>query len=421
MKITYLTWGETPRSYGVFSSQVLGQFSHTVASMKNQFDGDEINSEFVSGIPLIHSGMVREKLAYPEEIKKITSKLAESNIKFKRLNILSSQNFINSNRHSFRTFHGLSHLPLSRHFNTSKPDIVHCRSYHAAYAALKVREKLGAHYKVIFDARGFWPKEVSLKKGWGMDSDNFHFLSKIEAYCLDNSDVVVSVSDTMTDIFKSKTTTPVETIYLSADIERFTGIPRAESLHSRGNELTFCYLGALSKGTWHRPKELSELFARLKYLYPNSKQMIITTSAKSEYISYFEGNSSVLLRSAKNVNELVTLLAECDIGVMSYFTPDSELEKALANSVFAVKTSEYLAAGMPMITNKYCGGAASFLLNHKAGVSYDPSNLESLTFEAIEGLTKLKIGTLREIATEYLDYEANAKRYAAVYEQLLLR
>ncbi|EID4391644.1 glycosyltransferase [Vibrio vulnificus] len=421
MKITYLTWGETPRSYGVFSSQVLGQFSHTVACMKTKLDSDAINCEFVAGIPLIHSGMVREKFAYPEEINKVTSKLADSDIKFKRLNILSSQNFINSNRHSFRTFHGVSHSSLSKHFANSRPDIVHCRSYHAAYAALKVRENLGAHYKIIFDARGFWPKEVSLKKGWGMDSDNFHFLSKIEAYCLDNSDVVVSVSDTMTDVFKSKTVTPVETIYLSADIERFTSIPRAESLHSRNNALTFCYLGALSQGTWHRPKELSELFERLKHLYPNSKQMIITTSEQSEYISYFEGNSDVLLRSAKNVNELVTLLAECDIGVMSYFTPDSELEKVLANSVFAVKTSEYLAAGMPMIVNKYCGGAVSFLLNHEAGVSYDPSNLESLTLEAVEGLTKLKIGTLRETAAEYLDYEANAKRYAAIYERLLQR
>lgn len=421
MKITYLTWGETPRSYGVFSSQVLGQFSHTIECMKTKLGSGEINCEFVSGIPLVHSGMVREKFAYPEEINKVTSKLADNDIKFKRLDILSSQNFINSNRHSFRTFHGISHLSLSKHFEKSRPDIVHCRSYHAAYAALKVREKLGANYKVIFDARGFWPKEVSLKKGWGIDSDNFHFLSKIEAYCLDNSDVVVSVSDTMTNAFKSKTTTPVETIYLSADIERFTDIPRVESLHTRGCELTFCYLGALSQGTWHRPKELSDLFERLKSLYPNSKQMIITTSAQSEYISYFKGNGDILLRSARNINEVVSLLAECDIGVMSYFTPDSELEKMLAKSVFAVKTSEYLAAGMPMITNKYCGGAVSFLLNHEVGVSYDPNNLDSLTFEAVESLTKLKIDTLRETAAEYLDYKANAKRYAVIYEQLFHR
>ena len=29
MKVIYLTWGETPRSYGVFGSQVIRQFVET--------------------------------------------------------------------------------------------------------------------------------------------------------------------------------------------------------------------------------------------------------------------------------------------------------------------------------------------------------------------------------------------------------
>jgi hypothetical protein len=65
MKITYLTWGETPRSYGVFGSQVIGQIKAT-----RNFSS-EVNIELVSGVPIIHSGFVREKWGYFKQISNI--------------------------------------------------------------------------------------------------------------------------------------------------------------------------------------------------------------------------------------------------------------------------------------------------------------------------------------------------------------
>jgi hypothetical protein len=54
MKVVYLTWVETHRSYGVFGSQVIGQFVETQKLSPN----DEFH--FISAVPIIHSGLLRE-------------------------------------------------------------------------------------------------------------------------------------------------------------------------------------------------------------------------------------------------------------------------------------------------------------------------------------------------------------------------
>src|SRR5690606_20724497 len=98
MKVVYLTWGETPRSYGVFGSQVIGQF---VETQKCTQDDD---FHFVSGVPIIHSGLIREKWNYRKEIDNIKLRLGK--IPFIKIPIFVPQNFVNSSKRSF----GLMHL-----------------------------------------------------------------------------------------------------------------------------------------------------------------------------------------------------------------------------------------------------------------------------------------------------------------------
>ena len=415
MNVTYLTWGETPRSYGVFASQVVGQFCETV----KYIDNDNNKYEFVSAVPLIHSGLIREKLSYNKEIFNLKIALNTENISFKRIPIFSPQNFINSHALSFKLFHIYSHKLLASHFKITKPDIVHCRSYHATYAAIKVRELLNASYKIIFDARGIWPLEVTLKRKEGVKSNNFNYLNDIEQFCLDFSDKVIGVSEPMTSYYMNKTKTEVETIYLSADSSKLNSIIRANARDER-NAITYCYLGALSDDTWHKPKELSLLFKRLKELTPNSKLMIITTSPKSGFQSYFQNFSidDVLYKSSANLDELKELLAQCDIGLMSYFIPQGEIQKTLSSSVLAVKTAEYLAAGMPMIVNKYCGGAALFLEKYNVGISYEPQNLQSLLLDDIKNLLEISPMLAMDRASTHLDYKSNAAKYMKLYNGL---
>lgn len=413
MKIMYLTWGETPRSHGVFASQAIRQFVAT----KKQLPDDEFL--FVSAVPLIHSGLIREKLSYFKELSKIRKLLG--NINFEWLPIFSSQNFIYTSRWFFNWIFLGAFGPLKNIISRFEPDIVHCRSYLATWAAIKVRKKYRLNYRVVFDARGLHPEELSLKKSFSDRDPSYLFLKKIEKILLEESDVTIAVSDTMSDHFKYLNARNVETVYLSASFEKLS-ISYEKSASASG-PINFCYVGALSESTWHQPSSLFKLFSRLKELFPSSVLTIVTKSNHDPIRKTFSSFSSndVRIGSASSIGELKEHLNDADFGLMSYFEPETDREKMLADMVMAVKTAEYLCAGLPMIVNSYCGGAAGLIKKHGLGLAYDPDNLSKLTAEEILLFDRnhRDASKIAELARQLFDYESNAKKYADIYYSVL--
>jgi glycosyltransferase involved in cell wall biosynthesis len=324
MKIIYLTWGETPRSYGVFGSQAINQF---VSNCKLNKDSE---CHLISAVPLIHSGFVREKVGYFDEIKKIKSLLGR--ISFSWIPIYATQNFINSNRFTFKLMHGLSHLHLLNKIKEIKPDIIHCRSYHAAWAAIKVRDKYNLNYKVVFDGRDLWPEEMALKQGFKEQSLDYKYLKNIEKFILEKADCSVSVSQKMHEHYVGLGAKKDVCIYLSADVKKLSqGLISKSS--SKNACVNFCYLGALSDSTWHKTTELAKLYTHLKRVMPNSKLTIITTSNYGEINTIFKkyNLTDYVLKTTRTVAELQVLLSEQDFGLMSYFVPGNNLQKKLGS------------------------------------------------------------------------------------------
>ncbi|RNF48804.1 glycosyltransferase [Marinomonas hwangdonensis] len=412
MKIVYLTWGETPRAYGVFGSQVIGQFLETSKL------SPEVEFHFISAVPIIHSGLIREKWHYFKELKSVKSKL--SPIAFHWLPIWTSQNFINSSKYSFVLMHGLTHLHLKAKLKKIQPEIVHCRSYHAAWAALNVKIKYGFTYKIIFDGRGLWPEEVALKKDWSEQSIDYLFLKSIESQLLDKCDCSVSVSDTMHEYYTNLGAQNDHTIYLSADTRKLkVEINEFEV----SDTIRFCYVGALSEDTWHKPQLLVELYRKLRLLFPKTQLTIVTTSnflLLKQAFSEFP-TKEIIFTSTKTREELKQVLKKQDFGLMTYFLPENDKEKLLGNMVLAVKTAEYFVAGLPMICNAYCGGASSIIKENGLGVIYYPENIDDLTLE--EFIPYLKVSArekCQSFASENFDYEINAENYKELYQSLMV-
>lgn len=407
MKICYLTWGETPRSYGVFGSQVIGQFIETSKLMpKSKF-------YFISGIPLIHSGHFREKNKYSNEIKKIKKKL--DNVSFLKTPIFTSQNFVNSSKYTFNLMHFFAHFFLAKKIKKIRPDVLHCRSYHATWAAIKVKIKYGFKYEIIFDARGIWPEEVAHKKGYNKENENYKFLKNIELFIINNVDSIVAVSDTMRKHFLGLGANNVHTIYLSTPVSKLS--PNLLK-KSKGDVITFCYVGALSNNTWHRIDDLLKLFLHLNKTIENANFVIVTTSNHKEIKKSFIDFpiEKLKITSTKNIQELQIVLRDVDYGVMSYFNPSTDKELLLSNMVMAVKTAEYIGAGLPMIVNKFCGGAAAVINNNNLGISYNPNTFDELTKEKIISVLKEKTNIERSrFAEEFFDYKSNAFKYRDLY------
>lgn len=410
MNVVYLTWGETPRSYGVFGSQVIRQFVETKKIMP------DATFSFISAVPIIHSGMTREKLKYSKEIKTVITKL--DNIDFTRIPIYASQNFVNSSKFTFKFMHFGSHKNLAYIFQQKNPDIVHCRGYHATYAALTVREQYKLHYKVIFDARGLWPEEMALKKNYEFDNPNYLYLKNIENYLLKNSDILVTVSDTMADHYRKFSSIKIENIYLSASTQEL----RTSSLEGKHLPIKLVYVGALSNDTWHKPQSLVELYTKFKAAWVNTQLIIVTTSDHNALYKAFQKfpRSEINITSSKTVNELQTILAKASFACLPYFLPESQPEQLVSETVLAVKTVEYLSAGLPILCNKHCGGVSAIIDNNSIGISYNPETHTEISQENMfRFLNKETKERAIALAEQLFDYKENAMKYLSLYNSLL--
>ncbi len=408
MNIVYLTWGETPRSYGVFNSQVISQF---VANCNSGIVG---KFSFISAIPLIHSGMVREKFNYKNEIEKIRHNLGD--IEFIRISIYAPQNFVNSSKATFRFMHLGSHQRLATILKKQQADIVHCRGYHATYAALLTRERYQLNYKVIFDARGLWPEEMALKKNYEDNNPNYLFLKNIEQLLFEKSDIIITVSDTMKQHYASMTRKNIENIYLSAPVEQWN-IPAKEKKEAT----TLVYVGALADDTWHKPQSLASLYNHFRTQWSKAHLVIITTSNHEAIKAHFQHipEDEITLTSTKNHQDLYNILSTCHFSCLPYFTPSTIREKRISDTVLAVKTVEYLSAGLPVLCNKYCGGAAAIIENNNLGINYDPESFTEIQKSRMDKLLDKKTSLQAvELAKQLFSYKENAIKYKKIYESL---
>ncbi|KJY84158.1 hypothetical protein TW81_05000 [Vibrio galatheae] len=410
--VVYLTWGETPRSYGVFGNQVIEQFKCTSSNSHGEF-------HFISGVPVIHSGMVREKWHYGREIEAIKVRLGA--VTFSRIPILAPQNFVNSSSKTFSYFHGPAHVLLAKKLRVVRPSIVHCRSYHAAWAALKVREKYGFDYKIIFDGRDMWPEEMALKNNYRQDSSDYIYLKNVERELLVRCDVSVGVSDEMCSYYKSLGAKHVECIYLSADTDVFSSALNSNKYEA--DMVNFCYVGALSETGWHKISELHKLYSFLRKSFGKTHLTIVSTSDHASIRKVFSDipSEEVTLTSSKSKHELMDILATQHFGLMSYFVPNNSLHIALGKILLAIKTVEYLSSGLPMICSRFCGGAARLIEKHHLGLSYCPEKIDLDSQKVLELKNFDSARRCLQFAQNNFDINANAKKYASLYEDLVGR
>jgi len=414
VNIVYLTWGETPRSYGIFGSQVLNQFT----AIKDEIEKSS-DLTFIAAVPIIHSGLFREGVSYVQELNKVKSKL--KNIEFLWIPIITTQNFVNPSRLTFGLMHIGCYKNLAKKLINKNPDILHCRSYHAAYAAIKIRSQYSLNYKIVFDTRGPWPEAVAFKRGYKDESRDYIYLKKLEKWLLDNSNIIVSVSDTMTAQYKKITQTPIETIYLSAPVDKINQANHIIRSNNTKEEISLVYLGALSNKDWHTPQNLEKVYSKLFAEFTSTKLLIITTSNHdpikrilSKYLQH------ITITSTKTPEELAIALSKANIACLPGISPSNNIEKTLFESILGTKTVEYLSAGLPVICNKECAGAAMLIEKHNLGLVYNPINLSEITKESVTTLINNSLSQRAyDTSSKLFDYKLNAHRYINLYKSLL--
>ncbi len=249
-------------------------------------------------------------------------------------------------------------------------DVVHCRSYPAAYWALILIQQF-ADAKFVFDPRGVYPEESLVSRPSRQAHAFSSKWSDIEQRLLGSADAVICVSDRMRAHFERR---------LPGVSSRVTVVPcsgGARRYECPGDlpvdpGLRVCYLGSI--GTW---TGLDAIGAAVAHVGDRTRLQSLTLfgscdeRALTEAVARLNPTIRVAVRAIRH-QSVLDELSEQDIGLLPR-------TMGLVNQVsWPAKLSEYLLAGLPVVTNMRDSNIADVLRGHDALILDEGGPLQGL-------------------------------------------
>jgi len=251
--------------------------------------------------------------------------------------------------------------------------IVHARSYPPALIATVLKKIFGI--KFIFDMRGFWADERVDGKIWKQDSAIFKATKRLERLFLLNADHIISLTHAaINEIEKfsyiKSGTIPFSVISTCVDLNTFT----TREKNIPGKNFILGYLGTV--GTWYLFEETVRAFKILLTQRPNSK-ILIVNRGEHEFIlltlqRLMVPMESIELISANHAD--VPILIKKMHATVFFLKPFFSKQAAAPT-----KLGEFLASGVPALTNAGVGDMAKILKDSNSGIAID--NFQETTIQ----------------------------------------
>jgi glycosyltransferase involved in cell wall biosynthesis len=305
-------------------------------------------------------------------------------------------------------------------------DIIHCRSYAAAEAGLKLKRETGV--KFLFDMRGFWADEKADGGAWNKKKwfwkQVYDFYKKKEIDFIKESDHIISLTEEgkkeiQTWLFYNKNT-KISVIPCCADNNLFI-IPNMElkndlrnTLMIKKNDFVLGYLGSL--GAWYMIEEMLSFFKILKEKHVTAKFLIVTNSDHNIVLSKLEEyqlkKEDVIIKTVP-FTEVPNNIIAADVCI-SFIKPVYSKK-----SSSPVKVGEILSMGIPLIANSI--GDMEILINNNIGCLIKQFTKESYinVVNQIEELKKIPPQLIRQVALDKFSLEKGVLQYANVYESMM--
>ncbi len=421
--ILYITWGETIVDFGIFKNQVLEQLKLI------KRERPDINLFLLSGIPIGNKKLFKNPFTFVRELKHIKAVCKENGIHFfwHWIPVLSPWFYTPPAKVGF---YDLSQTNFIKRFiEKNKIKLVHSRSYTPARLLLKTRKKFPQlSFKLIFDTRGNFPEEGRLKSFFS-DKD-YAFWKKKEKELFKESDAVVNVSDTFTDYVKTLTDNPeIYTIYTSTNLSIFNRNNEEERTISREkcnittDEKVLVYLGDLGENGWHDKTNLFAIYKYFKETFGKTKLLLITRNLREEFEESFSevaGKVDELIvikgETPKDVNRFLNM---ADYASLPFKKVNNPLDQILGYTMIASKTGEYLACGLPIVTNTAIGAASKLVKETETGVVYRMGDEKAIKNPLLEIESNREVIIKKCIDTsKRFDAQENARLYLGIYDKL---
>lgn len=424
-KVLYLTWGEQINLNGLAGNQVFKLLSKMASIDKN------LIIAVVSGIPYFSRKRFFNPKKLESEYKLIEEFLQNNGISLTIRRVMVLPRWFYSLFY-YRWLYTFTHeIFIKRFILKNKIEIIHCRSYHAAYLAVQVRRKYTLPVKIVFDTRGMFPEEGAFLGCYNTLSKSYMDWKKLEKKMIDECDMIVNVSTKLSDHYRGLTeNNSIKTIYTSVDRQVFfkdsiIGEEARNNLNLQSDEKTLIYIGSIAPEGWHRVDTLVALYKAFKKVFIKSRLLVVTQSRhaplREQFADYGLQEGDYLLMESSGPSETNCLLNAAHYSCMPYRKNQSELDALIGETVLATKTGEYFATGLPLLVNENAGEAAMLVEKHNLGIVYRAGEEDEVcaALEKLELEYDLVCRRCIEIAGEFFDADLNARKYLALYDELI--
>lgn len=305
-------------------------------------------------------------------------------------------------------------------------DLVHCRSYIAAIAGLRLKRREGV--PLLFDMRGFWPEERVEAGLWKQSNPVFRRVyqqaKRLESDLLREADRIISLTEAGKRQLVSRAEcggnpARISVIPCCVDFDHFPLAERSRKeararLGIKASARVLLYVG--STGRWHLLDEMFDFFREYGGRYPEARFLFITTDDPHEVRRKAEArgiNPNQLDFRAATREQIPGFMAAADTGIALKRPSFS----ALASS--PTKLGEMLASGIPVVVNSGVGDVDDLMSRTGGGVVLEELNSQSYS-RAIEELDQLTqtASEIRDRALDALALQLGVERYSEIYSAL---
>lgn len=311
-----------------------------------------------------------------------------------------------------------------------KIEVLHARSHVAAAMGALAKWMLGGRLKLIFDIRGFMPEEYTDAGVWPQNGWLYRGVKAVERRLLAASDAFVVLTQKAREILfpggdgTDRQGRPIEIIPCCVDAQRFRAAEATDrnevrrSLKMTGRRV-LVYVGSLDG--WYLTEEMLDFCAQA-HRHDARTFTLLLTEHKTEQARRRLHDKGIpvadFLVTAARPDEVPRYLKAADVA-LSFIKP---CFSKLASS--PTKIAEYLAAGLPIISNAGIGDLDELISGERVGVivrDFTPQAYQ----EALAKLSELETeatmhARCQEVARLRFDLQnVGGFRYRRLYERLL--
>jgi glycosyltransferase involved in cell wall biosynthesis len=306
-------------------------------------------------------------------------------------------------------------------------DMMHCRSYVAAEAAMRLSLRTGVPF--LFDMRGFWVDERVDSGLWNLKNPLYKYFYKIykqkEKKYFSCSRHIISLTEKGKEELIKNYKVPDEKISVipcCADLNHFDyrkfSVFNKQSVKSKlgisENTKVLSYLGSL--GGWYMTEEMLDFFAILQKEISDAVFLFITHDDEESIISkaILKGidRKAIKVQPASR-HEVPMYLSISDWSI--FFIKNMYSKRASSPT----KQGEIMAMGIPIICNDI-GDTGKIINDTHSGVvmtDFNEQGYEEIV-NSLKGLLLISKEHIRESAHKYYDLQSGVATYNKVYKKI---